>query len=510
MENICCYLLIGIIVFGIVIPWIIDNEKAKKKAEENRKYKIDSVKKELNNKLNYINDQLKMFFDNINEKQFNSTLNIMEEYLDQMVKDSKELESLGETGSYATDMIRSGRLLIEGFERYSKKLGKLPTSAMMDTHNYGRVNKSYWNEVSTITKTNINAVLKRCKQNIDNQNYQNVYDTDVEYIRRCVWFYALEKPFSSDSFKMASDLYKSLVDRDKQVDVFIAELYALKQMGAEDIIRKRVNEHIKDRYSHESYTVKELALLASGLMWINEYQLEKDVLQYMVKEGMGLSQKLQQRLHALAATGGKMPAGYSVSSNADTIYFDVSALSWNDDEYNGFFDNLSFQDKKLSYSLAVRDEDKDLFITNGLSVPDTSTILQKLKRVFANEYGNAVSAIKKNCIALSGSNQETMEGILVQSYECRQMGILVHIARIGKKLNIKFYTLYMPGSSIDSDHQQAISLKKKLSPTVHSWEGSLKDTILMGIQQLLNARQPSNEPNVEVDDMTDDGGTPIF
>lgn len=56
--------------------------------------------------------------------------------------------------------------------------------------------------------------------------------------------------------------------------------------------------------------------------------------------------------------------------------------------------------------------------------------------------------------------------------------------------------------------QQVLSLYKKLSPSVAVWESSMKDTVLMAIQQLLNA-----EPQIEFitggnTTETDDG--PIF
>ena len=120
---------------------------------------------------------------------------------------------------------------------------------------------------------------------------------------------------------------------------------------------------------------------------------------------------------------------------------------------------------------------------------------------FNYEYGNVVKATSKNFVALSGSGQETIPGILIQSKECKHMAILVHIARIGKKLSIKFYTLFMPvGVTANDQKQNALSLFKKLSPTVSTWESSLKDSVLLIIQQILNSgtqtrTHPTNSNN---------------
>lgn len=224
-----------------------------------------------------------------------------------------------------------------------------------------------------------------------------------------------------------------------------------------------------------------------------------------------MTPKMQERLHSLANGGGKAPDGFNVTSSGSAVYFDVSALAWKDEDFTGLFENLAFKEKNLTYSLAVRDENKELFLTGGVAVPGTPAILNKLNSVFMEEYGTVVSIAKKNCIALSGSGEERMEGILVQSSECRQMGILVHVARIGKKLNIKFYTLFMPtGARLSDQKQQALSLYKKLSPSVTMWESSLKDTALMAIQQLLNAAPQTTFTSDPVSHDSDSSDGPIF
>ena len=115
-----------------------------------------------------------------------------------------------------------------------------------------------------------------------------------------------------------------------------------------------------------------------------------------------------------------------------------------------------------------------------------------INTVFSDEYGIAVTAELKNCIALSESGEERMEGIVVRSNECTQMGILVHVTRRGRKLNIKLYSLFMPiGNTLAEQKQQALSLYNKFSPSVNGWESRMKDTILMAIQQILNSASQS-------------------
>jgi len=61
--------------------------------------------------------------------------------------------------------------------------------------------------------------------------------------------------------------------------------------------------------------------------------------------------------------------------------------------------------------------------------------------------------------------------------------------KIGKKLNIKFYSLFNPlKKDVDIQRQQALFLYKNLSPTVSVWESSVKETVQMSLQQILNTQ----------------------
>jgi len=228
-------------------------------------------------------------------------------------------------------------------------------------------------------------------------------------------------------------------------------------------------------------------------MWIGAYASEKQVLEYMLSKQLPMSQKQQERLHSLNNGGGDAPKGHAVTSSEEKLYFDISSISWHDDEYKGFFENLAFEEKILQYSVAVRDEDKELMISKRVKLPEQTIVLDKIKSVFEEEYGDTVTAKICRCCALSGTNQENLEGILVQSNECKQLGVLVHMACIGKKFTIKFFSLFMPEvKDLNEQKQQLLSLYKKMSPSVTMWENSLKDTILIAFQQLLNELPSSN------------------
>ena len=316
---------------------------------------------------------------------------------------------------------------------------------------------------------------------------------------QALWVLGMEKPYRAKEFERLTDICSWFFASSYPVDAEMARWYAQRQMGGPDSveigdIRKCLNER-----------------LASCLMWLQAYRQEQRVLQEMLKENCTMSPKAQERLHALNNGGGKAPDTHEAVSGGDELCFDVSALAWKEAEYNALFENLAFQDKKLTYGLAVRDEDKDLLLPAGVQLPGKDAMLAKFQADFAEEYGDQATARSAEFVMLSGGGEERMEGILAVSADCRQLGVAAHMARIGKKVNIKFYTLFLPeGLELAAQKQQALSLSRKLNPTVTMWENGLKTSMLTAIQQLLNSSAQGGGQQPDAPIPNSDGGAPVF
>lgn len=520
MET-CCG-IIAVIVIGYIV---IQIAMAASKASDEKNSRINSHKSNLDGQRNNLKSQennfestIKNFFAS-QSGSYHSTYDAaytaltsiisgMESTIAQMKKINGSLvsesrrEDQGSSISQAESrIIPKAKKIASGLNGFGKKVYTIPSSNMMDEKSYGKINKAYWDAVCVMKRDDAVNYISRCEYLLSSNQFDDLFTIDIAMVMKCVWFFATEKTFSASDFQKAESVF-SRVYKYSHADLIIAGLYAKKKMGGEDVLRDPVRDLLK--VQGDSHI---LTLVASGLMWMNAYQAENTVLQYMLTTGKEMTAKTQERLHSLTNGGGKAPSGYDVQSSANSLYFDVSALAWKDDEYIGLFENLAFQDKTLAYSLAVRDENKELFIPQGINIPNTAVIVNKLKQVFAEEYGQGVVAQAANCIALSGAGEEKMDGILVSANENKQMGVLIHIARIGKKLIIKFYTLFMPtGTDLAIQKQQALSMYKKLSPTVTMWESSLKDTMLMAVEQLLNSTAQSTS-NPDASGTPDD---PIF
>ena len=527
MDTCCGVVILILIAFGVIMLAISSSEERKKeeerreRQENERKAKRNSLKAQMDAQWNVLRDQDRQFSNAIIEffssqagnyvSKYNQLLGIIENMqstIKQLRSINASLKEVNEMDDQTTkitqaegEMLSRVRKTANNFKAFGEKVSKFSATKMMDAQNYGRINKAYWDSVSKMCRPDVECAVSRYEDILRSNSFDEIFAIDLDDVLKCVWYFALEKNYSSADFQRADSLFDRIYKL-WHSEPILASYYAKKQVGGEDVLQEPIRTLLK--YVPEYFN---LTHIASGLMWINAYKSENTILQHMLTTGKEMTAKTQERLHSLTNGGGKAPSGFDVKSSVSSLYFDVSALAWKDDEYIGLFENLAFQDKSLAYSLGIRDENKDLFIPQGINVPDINAVLNKFRTVFTEEYGSGVTAQAVNCIALSGSGEEKMDGILVNAAESKQMGILIHIARIGKKLIIKFYTLFLPtGSDIATQKQQALSMYKKLSPTVTMWESSLKDTMLMAVEQLLNTNAQS-APSSDIPGVMDE---PVF
>lgn len=504
-------IVIGIV--GVIFYLIAEILEKIYSTTEAEKKEILRLKNEFDRELNYIKQQekcmaneVKSFFSNGNGSyqmiynSFDSFIVNIESAILRMKTINSELSKKFEQTLHITisrlefDTKSKEEQMINSLQEFEGRVYSLPPSKMLDLASYGKINELYWDSVSSMSKEDADSYIKKCDLLLMGTDFHKIYEIDVEEILKCIWYFALEKTFSVSDFNKAKELFYRIYKK-PYVDTTLAEFYAKKKMGGEKVLSDPIRGLLKQSYSDEN-----LSAIASGLMWMNAYQMEYKVLEHMLKSGKPMTDKMQERLHFLTNGGGNTPDSFTVESSKENIYFDISALTWKDEEFVGLFETLKFQQKALNYSLAIREESKELFILQGIHIPSTEAILKKFRAIFLEEYGPVTDVKEMNCTILSGSSKENIGGILVISKEYNQMGILVYIARIGKKLIIKFYTLLMPlGIDLDAQKQQALSLHKRLSPVGAMWENSLKDTMLMAVQQLLNlSEQPeTNSSNPE-------------
>ena len=517
---------IGIIIIIVGIYFLFtmtakNNEEIAIKNEENAK-KSKDLRNSLEGYANRINEIIEGYDYYIVDSIFDRTLpcskicQTCKEKIEEVIMTTKKMKDTNaeyitfqpsddwsEVIAYFERQIPALNQVLFRTEQFNNKLKEIPKCLMMNPNAYGQVRLGFWNSIKKMDSKSPRAVIDKWLKAKIAHDINTVLNNDPLEILYAAWFFAIEKPFSASDYHNAERLFDSIYVS-KNIDIKLSDLYAKYKMGGEDALNDSIKELTEVMYGKEFLTQ-----ICSGLMWMKAYKTEKTILQYMLSKGMEMPAKVQERLHSFSNGGGAAPDSFGVTSSDNTIYFDVTALAWKEEQYIGFYDNLLFQDKVLTYSLAIRDEDKNLFIKQKINLPDIEDVLEKITKVFYEEYGNEVSSRIVEAIALSGSGEEKIDGILSVPEECSQLGILVNIAKIGKKILIKFYTLFIPmGKDVSNQKQQTLSILKKLSPSVSMWESSMKDTILLAIEQLLNT--DSGTGNNSINEERNDTDGPAF
>lgn len=392
----------------------------------------------------------------------------------------KEYQQNDQLGTYNKDAAEQAKRLLRSLEEFSNKLS-VDFSHSRLFSSYGTINPNYRENILKMHVIEVRQFMDVCERILDGNIVSDFYAVGYNRLFMCMWFIALQTPFVNADFQRVRRLLHR-VFRATHTDVVIADLYSKYNIGGE----KAIYEDVKSLIEKNEKNSAVLSSIASGLMWMKAYESEQRVLQHMLSSGVEMSMPLQQRLRALANGGGETDTVIEISS-ADNFYFDVSPLAWKDNDFTNLFDNLAFQGKTLTYALAIRDEDKELSIPIGITVPSAEQMQDKLASVLDSEYEGAATSKVVDSVAISGSGEESLKGVLVTAADCAQMGILIHSAKIGRKLTIKLYTLFVPtNNEVSLQKKQVLSLYNKLSLSTTQWESSLQTTILTAIQQLLN------------------------
>ena len=357
---------------------------------------------------------------------------------------------------------------------------------------YGTVNQAMLDFASTFNKTEVDKFVDNYTHYLNQKDWINFCTIDNEKLIYILWFYALYKPFDLQHFNNAEYLFHK-VFHNLSSEPNLARWYAILQVSSEDVLTEKIYAITSSIEKEENNDIRSILYenlhrYASGLMWMKAYKEEEQILKYLLKSSLPMSAKEQERLKLLSTSNGMMVTDIPVTHSNHLFTVRMDSLDWKAEEFHSFFDNLAFQNKQLSNALAIRDENQDLVLPANIKLSKLADICNYMKPIFEDEYGDIVNLTHVNSCHASLDQTEEMEGLLVTTEEVSHLGIYALLIRIGKKLNIKFYTLYLPeNTSADQQAKKVISMHKKLSPTITMWENSLKETFLTALQQLLNS-----------------------
>lgn len=316
---------------------------------------------------------------------------------------------------------------------------------------------------------------------------------------KAMWFYAKQKPYDVDSFNFSIELFNRYTEKNNlpKVEVLLAKIYSKNQLGGKELVRQELKliddwiEHIKD-FSYDDCT-----LLASGLAWMELYDIELYLLRKLVELEIQLSPEIQERLSFLENGGTADIKLYQVEETNDFL-FDSDSLDWNAKDYGIFFRKLSMKKIAMNYSLAHTKWTKTLPLASGQKISLEELYSEFIKLV--EDFDGEVTCEKALARAVNLKNLEYPDSVIFKftSERNRCISVLFSCEKYGRNLNITILTMFTPDNSLaaDSLEQYCQAIKNNM------YVESFRESISQVVDSVLNPRQstyddtPSNKRTI--------------
>ena len=325
---------------------------------------------------------------------------------------------------------------------------------------------------------------------VDNLNEELLIDVGA-----VLWYYAKKKPFDVNKYNEAKDLYNKYLNfnlSDKEacelsvkVEVVLSMIYAKNQMGGENLVRQDwpyINKWLEDKYINK--WTDTCCLLASGLAWMELYNLEKEVLRKLVQLGCNLDEEMQERLNFLESGGTANIEIYDIPDDK-YFYFDNSSVDWGQKEIDIFFRKIAMKNWYLEYSLLLDRWTKTIPLQKGQKI-DSENIYKELKDM-VDDFDGEVKLKKVNAKAINVKNIEYDESVLFEFTNKRNKcsSVLFSYEKYGRNLNLIIFTLFTPEDELSYDElkQYACSIKS------NEYMDSFRESILQALDLALKEKK---------------------
>jgi len=412
--------------------------------------------------------------------------------IDNLVLSNKTVEVTSKLDSKYYEVLEKKKEA-EQVKKFIQENCLFQNSIMFDHDLYGNINNATVTKIQNYHGYSVRLDVNSAIEAIDDEYFFTFYDQEDDplqykgeglalYYLHLLWYYALREPENKTKITQCIKIYQTL-NIVYCIDTLLAELYALSQTNERHLIILKVKAFLDDTRLRKEAT--DLTSLASMLNYLKMTEAEHVVLNFMKKAKLALSTVANERLVAIENMDQNAPVKQEITQTG--FYMDTSSVNWHDKDFEGFFKNLMIQNETLNYHLALRDHNHHLTLNKAVTLPSEGVINNTLNNAFDEEYGDEVKSKIIHGEIVTDGDHTPINGYLVSIDDCPQLGIFLHIMKLGKKLNIKFYTLYMPSNAPASEQKKmALAIYKQTTPAISAWEESVKETILATLQKLLN------------------------
>jgi len=302
-----------------------------------------------------------------------------------------------------------------------------------------------------------------------------------------MWYYAKLKPFNTEKFNTAIDLfnrYSRVTQSLVKVEVMLAQIYAKNQLGGINLVQqdmKLIDEWIQNAHNRSS---DELTIFASGLAWMELFEIEKYVLRKLVEYGVSLPADIQERLSFLESGGTANIKLYHITPSNDYM-FDNSSLDWDNNDYSVFFRKLAMKKMQLNYSMAFSKWTKTLPLASGQKVSFES-IVEEFK-LLVSDFDGEVVTYTTTAKAVNLMNLEYKDAVIFKftSERNRCIDMMFYCEKYGRNLNITIITMFSPDNTltIDAAEKYCSAIKNNI------YIDSFKESILQAVDAVVKERQ---------------------
>ena len=341
-----------------------------------------------------------------------------------------------------------------------------------------------------------------------------IYHPLMIYSNVLMWYTAWKKPFVAANFLYMSEMYRSYTGYLRYIpskngsgelkisgnaEEMLARIYSRKQVGGKGTVdqEKAKLKEWTEAYSkgYSTWMQKEYIKLASGLCWMEEYDLELYVLREMVRYDFLLPEELQQRLSFLETGGATGVKLYEVGE-AEEFQFDSSSVSWKETDITGAFRRLEMRGTVLNYSLALDNWKKSLPLAVGQRA-DMDLIYPEFSRMIP-DFDGEVTCRRGEAHAVNMLNMKYPDVAIFHftSERCRCASILFQCEKFGRNLNVNIWTLFSPEANLSFEEQMKYCLAIKENLYIQSF----RESILQAVDRALRSAE-TGKPEMQAEKM---------
>lgn len=290
-------------------------------------------------------------------------------------------------------------------------------------------------------------------------------------------------------------------------DVLIADAIVYKRSGSIE----RINEDLKRFFDieYKFLEAEQYDILRKAFAFLQAYEQESIVLEYMVKHNIPRTEEQERRLvflrnnlDKLTQSENSVEQEISYEEYDGKLVYDYRSVTWDDRQVESYFNMLSAENKIAHNILVVAEWFKNLSIKTDI-IWDVEKARYRISKCLADNFGNQIVCKLMDASSLSGEFLEFDQVIYI--YEDDDsiakypwLSFIISSEQITRKqISVSIYALYIPekdnlsfDDTIKRNQMTAakfLSIKNKQNPKVNNYIYTMQSLLIEELEKYINA-----------------------